>query len=219
LGSSPVVGLYELDRLRWDRRVIASKIARASTTRPDTTAGRMGRPGESVRESAAGLALRVGVGGCALAAELGTGEGAMTGKSPVALPAFMSVLATPFRFGMGPSGRMSGGGMPTSDGFGDDAEVTAVVSVTVGAFHFWVVTMLATAVSFTDVTEVALAATAIWACRTTGFLAKTEPMVHDAVPSPFVQPLVNVGFWLVGRTVSVTDTSEADVFRVETRTT
>ena len=92
----------------------------------------------------------------------------MRGKIPVALPPLMTVLATPFRFGMGPSGRMRGGGVPISDGFGDDAEVTAVVSVTVGAFHFWLVTILPTAVSLTDVTEVAFDATAIWACRTTG---------------------------------------------------
>ena len=41
-------------------------------------------------------------------------------------------------------------------------------------------------------------------------------MVHEAVPSPLLQPLVNVGFWLVGCDVSATVTSEADPFSVDT---
>lgn len=143
----------------------------------------------------------------------------MVGKSPVAFLAVMSVLATPFRSGIGPSGIASSGGRLASDGLGDDAEVTAVVSEAVGGLHFWEVTMLAAAVSFTDLTDLALDATAIRTCRTAGFLTETERMVHDAVSSPLVQPLVNVGFSLVGCAVSVTDTSEADVFRVETCTT
>jgi hypothetical protein len=50
-------------------------------------------------------------------------------------------------------------------------------------------------------------------------LSDTELTVHVAVLSPLVQPLVNVGFWLGGCAVSVTDTSEADPFSVETDTT
>jgi hypothetical protein len=46
----------------------------------------------------------------------------------------------------------------------------------------------------------------------------TELMVHEAVPSPLAQPLVNAGFWLDGCVVSATDTSEADPFCVETCT-
>ena len=42
--------------------------------------------------------------------------------------------------------------------------------------------------------------------------------MHEAVPSPLAQPLVNWGFWLVGWTVSATDTSEAEPFSVETCT-
>ena len=141
------------------------------------------------------------------------------GKSPVALLTLMSVLATPFRFGMGPSGSASSGKGLASDDVGDDAEVTAVASDALGGFHFCVVTMVATAVSFTDLTEVALDATAMWACAITGLLTETELIVHDAVPSPLVQPLVNVGFWLVGCAVSVMNTFETDVFWVETRTT
>jgi hypothetical protein len=40
--------------------------------------------------------------------------------------------------------------------------------------------------------------------------------VQDAVPSSLPQPLVNVGFWLVGCAVSATVTSEADPFSVDT---
>ena len=42
--------------------------------------------------------------------------------------------------------------------------------------------------------------------------------MHEAVPSPLVQPLVNSGFWLDGWAVSATDTSEAEPFSVETCT-
>jgi hypothetical protein len=82
-----------------------------------------------------------------------------------------------------------------------------------------VVTTLAVAVSFTELTEVAFAATAIWAFRLVGCFAVTELMVHEAVPFPLAQPLVNVGFWLDGCAVSATDTSEAEAFWVETCTT
>ena len=78
--------------------------------------------------------------------------------------------------------------------------------------------MLAVAVSFTDVTALALDETAIRACMTTGCFTETELTVHEALPSPLVHPLVKVGFWLVGCAASVTETSEADVFRVETCT-
>jgi hypothetical protein len=44
-------------------------------------------------------------------------------------------------------------------------------------------------------------------------------MLHEAVPSSLAQPLLNVGFWLVGCAVSTTDTSEADPFSVVTCTT
>ena len=46
----------------------------------------------------------------------------------------------------------------------------------------------------------------------------TELTVHEAVPSPLVQPLVNSGFWVDGRAVSATDTSETEPFLVETCT-
>jgi hypothetical protein len=43
--------------------------------------------------------------------------------------------------------------------------------------------------------------------------------VQLAVLSPLTQPLVNAGFWLAGLDESVTDTSAAGAFLVETCTT
>jgi len=118
----------------------------------------------------------------------------MIGKSCVALPACISVLPTPFRSGIGPSGSAGSGRGLSSGGLRDRAQVTGVVSATVGAFQFCVVAMLAVAVSLTDLTEVALDASAIWARRTTGRFTETELTVQAAVPSPLVQPLMNVAF-------------------------
>ena len=68
--------------------------------------------------------------------------------------------------------------------------------------------MLAVAVSVTELTELAPDATGIWASRLTVCLSDTEPTVQVAVLSPLAQPLVNVGFWLVGLAASVTDTQQ-----------
>ena len=97
--------------------------------------------------------------------------------------------------------------------------MTAVVSSAAGGVHLVVAAMLAVAVSLTELTEFALDATVICASRTTGFVALTEPTVHEAVPPPLAQPLVNVGFWVVGCEASVTDTPEAGPFLVQTWTT
>jgi hypothetical protein len=82
-----------------------------------------------------------------------------------------------------------------------------------------VVATRAVAVSFTEVTEVAFDATAIFASRLAPCLVVTEPMVHEAVPSPLAQPLLNAGFRIDGCAVSATDTRDADPFSVETCTT
>ncbi len=159
---------------------------------------------------------------------LGVADGEIAGNRPDTLPAPMSELETPLRSGMGPSGSAaSGGGVAedlTGDGEGDaddaaDAEVTATVAVAEGAVHFTVVTTLAVAVSFTELTEVALDATGIWAWRSTGCWADTVLRVHAAVAFPLAQPLVNTGFWLDGCVARVTDTSEAGPFSAETVTT
>ena len=78
---------------------------------------------------------------------------------------------------------------------------------------------LAAAVSFTAVTELALAATGICALRDTGCLSDTEPTAQLAVPAPLTQPLVYAGFWLAGWEVRATVTPDAEPFAVDTRTT
>jgi hypothetical protein len=171
---------------------------------------------------------------------LGLGDGVMTGKRPAALPAPICVLicalASPFRAGIGPSGRAaicvaSGGAwvefVAVFAFFAwfsfcvlcAEAAVTAVVSAAAGGVQSAVVARLAVAVSFTELTEVAVDAIAIWARRMAGCFVVTELMLHEAVPSSLAQPLVNVGFWLGGCAVSATDTTEADPFSVVTCTT
>jgi len=155
--------------------------------------------------------------------ELGDADGLIAGNRLDALPAPMSWLEKPLRFGTGPSGSVVCGApeAPADELAGvADAEVTATVSVAVGGVHFAEVATLAAAVSFTEVTEVALDATAICAPSFAGCFSDTELTVQVAVPSPFAQPLVNVGFWLDGCAVRVTDTSEAEpLFSVDTSTT
>jgi hypothetical protein len=133
----------------------------------------------------------------------------------------MSMLASPLRAGMGPSGSTArfGAACEVLADLAGATAVTAVVSAAAGGVHVVVVTTLAVAVSFTEVTEVAFDATAIWAFRLAGWFVVTELTLHEAVPSPLAQPLLNVGFWLDGCAVSATDTSEADPFWVETCTT
>ena len=157
---------------------------------------------------------------------LGVAEGLIAGNRPEASPAPMSWLEMPFRSGIGPSGSVVPGETPGDDaGAGElaadaDAAVTATVSVAAGGVHFAVVVTLAVAVSFTEVTELALAATGICALRVTGCLSDTELTAQLAVPSPLRQPLVNTGFWLVGFAVRATVTPEAEPpFPVETCTT
>ena len=79
----------------------------------------------------------------------------------------MSKLETPLRSGRGPSGSATPG-VALAEDLGDlageaDAEVTATVWAAEGAVHFTVVTTLAVAVSSTELTDVAPAATGIWA--------------------------------------------------------
>jgi hypothetical protein len=157
---------------------------------------------------------------------LGVADGLIAGNRPEALPAPMSWLETLLRFGIGPSGSVVPGETPAGDvpvGELDgeaDAAVTATVSTADGGVHFSVVVTLAVAVSFTEVTEVALAATGICALSETGCLSDTELTVQLAVPSPLAQPLANVGFRLDGWAARATVTSAAEpLLSVETRTT
>jgi hypothetical protein len=133
----------------------------------------------------------------------------------------MSELETLFRSGIGPSGGVAPGeAPPPPDDPGEldddgDAAVTVTASAAAGGVQFAVVTMLAVAVSFTELTEFALAATATCAVRATGCLSVTDAIVQEAAPLPLAQPLVNVGFRLVGWAVSLTVTPEAGPFTVE----
>ena len=158
-------------------------------------------------------------------AGLGVSDGLIAGNRPEASPAWMIRLATPLRSGIGPSGRLAtdvipSGDVPAGELAGEaGAAVTATVSAAAGGVHFPVVTTLAVAVSFTEVTELALAATGICALRDTGCLSDTEPTAQLAVPSPLTQPLVYTGFWLAGWEVRATVTPDAEPFAVETCTT
>ena len=164
--------------------------------------------------------------GCAPVAAVGSGlapdDGPTVGNRLAALPAWTNMLASPFSAGMGPSGSTAmcsaalGEGVPELFA-GAAAAVTVVVSAAAGGVHFVVVTTLAVAVSFTELTEVAFDATAICAFRLAAFVV-TELRLHEAVPS-LAHPLLNVGFWLDGCAVSATDTSEAVPFLVDTCTT
>jgi hypothetical protein len=147
-------------------------------------------------------------------------EGTIAGNRPAALPAPMSELDTPLSAGMGPSGSgASGDALADGVASAGAAAVTATVSSAAGGVHFIVVTTLAAADSVTELTELAPDATGIWASRLTVCSSDIELTAQLAVLSPLAQPLVNTGFWLVGLAESVTDTSEAGPFLVETSTT
>jgi hypothetical protein len=108
---------------------------------------------------------------------------------------------------------------PDGDGDGDgDAAVTATVSDAAGGVHCTEGTMLAVAISFTELTELALAATGICAWRLTGCLSVTEVNAHSVPPLPLAQPLVKLGCWPAGSEVSVRSTPETGPFCVETVT-
>ena len=181
-----------------------------------------GLPSPRAEESETGWASRLPPGGWIPGDELGVADGMIAGNRLDALPAPMSELETPLSSGMGPSGSVVSGEEPPADdlaGEADAAAVTATVSLADGGVHFTEVTMLAVAVSFTEVTDVALDATGICASRSAGCLSDTELTVQAAVPSPLAQPLVNVGFWLEGWAARATDTFAADpLFSVETCT-
>jgi len=131
------------------------------------------------------------------------------------------MLASPVSAGMGPSGSTAKCPAALGEAVAElfaAAAATAVVSAAAGAVHFVVVTTLAVAVSVTELTEVAFDATAICAFRLVAFVV-TELRLHQAVPSPFAHPPLNVGFWLDGCAVSAIDTSDVVPFSVNTCTT
>lgn len=208
------------NRLRRDSRVTVSRTATASATSPASWPVRPGRAKASGEEAVAGVGFCWPPPGLGVGEGPGAADGLIAGNSPDALPAPMSWLEMPLRFGMGPSGSVGSGVAPADDRVGAaDAEVTVTVSAADGGVHFAEVAMPAVAVSVTEVTEVALAATGICALRLTVCLSDIEPTVQVAVPSPLAHPLVNAGCWLDGRAARVTDTPGAEApFSVDTRT-
>jgi len=175
-------------------------------------------------DSATGSAFRLLSRGWTPGEGLGVADGLISGNKPEALPAPISELETPFRSGMGPSGTVvsatvAGEELGLAAGAEAGAAVTATVAAADGGVHFAEVRMLAVAISCTEVTELALDATGICACRLAGCWSDTEPTVHVAVPSPWAQPLVNVGFWLDGCALRATDTPAAEPFLAVTCTT
>src|SRR5579859_3046767 len=104
---------------------------------------------------------------------LGVAPGLIAGNSAEALPAPMSELETLFRFGTGPSGSVVPGaaGMLADGALAGAAPVTATVSAADGGVHLAVVVTLAVAVSVTEVTELAPAATGICAGKVSGCLS------------------------------------------------
>ena len=209
-------------RLRRDSLVTVSTMASASAMSPATWPVSPGLANPRAVESETGSAFCLPPCGWKPGEELGVADGTIAGNRPDALPAPISELETPLRFGMGPSGSVVSGEEPLADdlaGEADAAAVTATVSAADGGVHFTEVTMLAVAVNVTAVTVVAPDATGICAWRSAGCLSDTELTVQLAVPSPLAQPLVNVGFWLAGWVTRTTDTFAAEpLFLVETCT-
>jgi hypothetical protein len=213
-----------LDRNRRpkDSRVTASMTARASAMSPASWPASPGCVSATGEAPEIGSAFALPPWALVPGAELGDADGLIAGNRPDALPTPMSWLEKPLRFGMGPSGSAACDEpeLPAGELAGEaDAEVTATVSAADGGVHFAEVETLAAAVSFTEVTEVALDATAICAPSLAGCFSDTELTGQVAVPLYFPQPLVNVGFWLEGCAVRVTDTLAADpLFVVDTST-
>jgi hypothetical protein len=203
--------------LRSDRRVIVSRSAAARAISPAIWAVSTGAMAD---ESATDSAFRLVSRACTPADGdgLGVADGEIAGNRPAAFPAPMSELDSPFRLGRGPTGSALRDGVVVAD-FVGEGDADADVTVTVEAAEVAVVTMLAVAVSFTELTEVALDETGTCAPRSTAFWSVTELTVQVAVFSPLAQPLVNVGFWLAGSVTMVTDTSVAEPFLAETATT
>jgi len=191
---------------------------------PTTWPVSIGWPNPMTDDTATGRSVRLRACAWIPGAGLGVADGLILGNRSEALPASMSELETLLSSGSGPSGSVVPGITPAAVGgeelAGDldaeaDGAVTATVTAADGGVHFADVTMLAVAVSCT---EVASDPTGSCACRLTGDLADTVPTGHAAVPSPLAQPLVNAGFWLDGWAVRATDTPVTEPFSAETWT-
>jgi hypothetical protein len=189
-------------RLRIDSRATASTNARASTPRPASCAPMTGAPSGSAAVFATVRPLAFPV------PDLpgGSADGVSEGNRPEALPPGLSsglALTTPGRLPTD-SGDVSTPGMvvPGAVGSAELEEVaagavTVVADDTCGSLD--TCAAFSAAVRRTDVTVVAEAATATFACSCRwAELASSAPRSHDAVPSWLPQPKLNVGFRLAG---------------------
>jgi len=136
----------------------------------------------------------------------GSADGVSAGKRPAALPPGLSTGLALGRYGRLPA--VSGATSVPSGTLGSAefvaAGLAAAVTDVVADARGSVVrpATLAVAVKRTEVTVVAEAATAIFACnwRRADF-ASSAPRSHDVLPSWLPQPKLNVGFKLAGAAV------------------
>jgi hypothetical protein len=191
-------------RLRIDSRATASTNARASTPRPASCAPTTGAPSGTAAVFAIVRPLVFPV----LDLPGGSADGVSAGNRPEALPPGLSsglaLVDTPGRSPTD-SGDVSTPGMvvPGVAGSAEIEEVAAGAAVTVVADDTCgsldTCAALSAAVRRTDVTVLAEAATATFACSCRcAELASSAPRSHDAVPSWLPQPKLNVGFKLAG---------------------
>ena len=142
----------------------------------------------------------------------------MTGGSTVAGPGLLTGLICA-------TGEDAGAvlaGVLVGDALAEAAAATLTVWDAAGmAAMAGLVAASAVAVSVTEVTEVALEETAIWACSWYAAGATevpSDPIVQVADPFPPGQRPVNVAAWPCGAVASVTDTPDAGPFWAETWT-
>jgi hypothetical protein len=187
-------------RLRTDSLVTASTNPRASTPSPASWPPTTEAPCESAEVFATGVVLPFWLAG--VPAE-GSVLGVSVGNRPAALPPGRSVALgrngkngrLPTESGVVPSrGGPTTGAGTTAPGGG---AVTFTVELTFGFFGKFAA--LATTVSRTDVTLVAVTGTATCACSSRlADVTSTAPRSHSAVPSWLPQPTLYLGFRLAG---------------------
>src|ERR1700746_3199396 len=105
--------LRDRNRLRRDSRVTGSRTATASAISPATWPVSPGWTKAMAEEPGTGPRWLLGAG--PPGEGLGVADGLIAGNRPEALPAPMSWLETPLRFGIGPSGSVLSGRTPAEE--------------------------------------------------------------------------------------------------------
>jgi hypothetical protein len=223
-------------------RVTARVITSARMTPPRTSAVAAGIT--SVKLPASGPPFfRSGLdwtSAAGLARPLGAAEGVMTGSRLATLPGLTravislcglgtvgSVGITPVTGSVGSAddgGAEEGSALPDGEGERDGAgagltvtDAAAVGTVVIGGL----VVALAVAVSVAAVPAVVPSGTPICACiwnEDGETSVASDPIVHEAEPSPLGHKSLNVGCVVAGAAVSVTDTPDAGPFCIQTVT-